>query len=206
MCIIGVSGKARVGKNTFAEMLAEELHRRTGQAYVLMAYADELKKMAQKELDLSWEQLWGNEKEACDSRFPKPQYLSQEINGLVQIHWTGREIMQELGEFFRKFDNDFWVKRLFRIIDENDYRNVILTDVRYPNEVDRVIERCVDHVRINRPLPENIVHGPTHASEISLDAPYKVDFTVMNTGTLDDLRKLASDIANGITQLEKFRR
>jgi hypothetical protein len=203
--IIGVSGKARSGKNVFAEVLAEELHRRTGKAFVMMAYADELKNMAQKELDLSWDQLWGDEKEAEDKRYKKiPRHGYDgfhETGDLKEPYWTGREIMQSLGEFFRGFDRDFWVKKLFRTIEEKEYENVIITDVRYPNEVDPVVEREGYHVRVSRP-DANQIHGKTHESEVSLDAPYKVDFTVLNVGTLDDLRKLASDIASGITQLE----
>lgn len=193
--IIGVSGKARSGKNVFAEMLAEELHKRTGKAYVMMAYADELKNMAQKEFDLSWGSLWGEEKETEDKRYPKwPD---------GEGHWTGREIMQFLGESFRKIDPDFWSKKLFRTIEEKEYENVIITDVRYPNEVDPVKEREGYHIRVSRPNADK-VHGAGHSSETSLDAPYKVDFTIVNSGTLDDLRKLASDIANGITQLENL--
>ncbi len=203
MCIIGVSGKARSGKNTFADMLAEELHKQIGVAYVMMAYADVLKKMAQNELDLSWDQLWGESKEAEDKRYIKK--VNTDSDGEWLTYWTGREIMQSLGEFYRAIDGLFWVKKLFRTIDEKEYQSVIITDVRYPNEVDPVVERGGYHVRVNRPEADE-VHGTTHASETSLDAPYKVDFTIMNTGTLDDLRKSASYIVSGITQLEKLRR
>jgi len=198
--IIGVSGRARAGKNVFAEFLAEELHRRTGKAYIMMAYADELKNMAQKELDLSWDQLWGEEKESKDKRYVR---LYDDRDDYT--HWTGREIMQSLGQFFRGFDPDFWTKKLFKTIEEKEYENVIITDVRYPNEVDPVVERRGYHIRVNRPM-DNKIHGKTHESETSLDAPYKVDFSIVNSGTLDDLRKLASDIANGIIQLQKFGR
>lgn len=207
--IVGVSGKARSGKNTFAEMLAEELYKRTGEAFVMMAYADVLKNMVQKEFDLSWDQLWGEEKETLDNRYRKPikPYCAGlgKDGPLPNSCWTGREIMQAFGGFYRSIDPNFWTKKLFRIIEEKEYKNVIITDVRYPNEVDPIIKRNGYHVRVNRPAADKI-HGATHASETSLDAPYKVDFAVVNAGTLDDLRKLASDIANGITQLEKFRR
>lgn len=199
--IIGVSGKARSGKNTFAEMLAEELYKRTGEAYVMMAYADVLKNMVQNEFDLSWDQLWGDEKEAEDHRYVKWPDDGGEDRGW----WTGREIMQAFGGFYRSIDPNFWTKKLFRTIEEKEYKNVIITDVRYPNEVGPVVERNGYHVRVNRPTAD-AVHGKTHASETSLDAPYRVDFAVVNTGTLDDLRKLASDVANGINQLENFRR
>lgn len=189
MAIIGISGKARSGKNVFGEFLAEELFKRSGCGYVLMSYAHELKCMVQREFDLSWEQLWGEDKEKEDDRYAGK---------------TGREIMQQLGTFYRSINFNFWVEKLFEIIEEKEYENVIITDVRYPNEVDPVLERGGYHIRITRSV-ENKIHGKQHSSETSLDAPYKVDFTVGNNGTLEDLKKLAGDIASGILQLEKIK-
>lgn len=193
--ICGISGKARSGKNAFAEFLAEELYNRTRLSYVLMAYADELKNRVQKDFDLSWEQLWGSGKELGDKRYPKDQGL----------FWTGREMMQHYGNFYRQFNPHFWVDKLFETIDDKEYKNVIITDVRFPNEVDPVLGRGGYHIRISRANTDEI-HGTTDVSETSLDAPYKVDFTVTNSGTLEDLKKLSGDIASGIIQLEKLRR
>jgi len=112
--------------------------------------------------------------------------------------------MQSYGEFYRSIDGNFWVRKLFSTIDEKEYKNVIITDVRYPNEVNPIVERGGYHIRITRPNT-NKIHGAMHASEISLDRPYKVDFGVTNAGTLDDLKKLAGDIASGLIQLNKFK-
>lgn len=208
MAIIGVSGKARSGKNTFAEMLAEELHRKTGKVYILMAYADELKKMAQREFDLSWDQLWGEEKEKEDKRYLRqPKYVGGVRSDSTEFpspYWTGREIMQQLGGFYRSIDNNFWVKKLFKSIDEKEYENVIITDVRYPNEVDPIVERNGLHLRIERPLADKI-HGLEHASETSLDKPYKVDFSVINQWTLNELRKTAIELVSVIAELNNRR-
>ena len=114
--IVGVSGKARSGKDTFAEMLAESLQTETGKAYVMMAYAHELKLRVQKDFDMSYEQLWGDEKEIPDKRYPKP-----DGDGF----WTPREILQAYGQFFRTIDYDFWVKHLFRVIEDKEYKNVL---------------------------------------------------------------------------------
>jgi len=197
--IVAVSGKARSGKNTFADFLAVEMYNRTRHVFTLMAYADELKNRLQKDFDLSWEQLWGSDKELEDKRYPKG------LDGItLNSCWTAREMMQHYGNLMRWFHSNFWVEKLFDVIDAK-YDDVIITDVRFPNEVDPVLERGGYHVRINRVNTEE-VHGSLHASETSLDAPYKVDFVVTNSGTLEDLKKLAGDIASGIIQLEKLRR
>lgn len=209
MAIIGVSGKARSGKNVFAEYLATELYEKTRQPYVLMAYADVLKNMVQEEFDLSWEQLWGNEKEVDDKRYRKVlKYMGgvrSDRDELPSPYWTGREIMQAFGSFYRSIDPNFWVKKLFRIMEEKEYNNVIVTDVRYPNEVDPILERGGYHIRIYRDI-ENKIHGQGHSSETSLDEDYKIDFSIKNNNTLDHLRIVAVDTAAAILEMEKLNR
>lgn len=194
--ICGISGRARSGKNVFAEFLAEFLFNKTGKTYVLMAYADVLKNMVQKEFDLSWAQLWGEEKEIEDKRYPKPE---------GQGFWTGREIMQYFGEFYRSIDLNFWTEKLFRIIEGNKYENVIITDVRYPNEVDPIIKKGGYHIRVERPGVESKIHGKTHSSETSLDKPYKVDLTVINHGALKEFRKIVFEATDILLELKKLK-
>ena len=55
--IVGISGKARSGKDTFAEMLQIELNKTTYPPFVAMAFAHELKTRCQAAFDLSYEQL-----------------------------------------------------------------------------------------------------------------------------------------------------
>ena len=59
--IIGIAGKARSGKDTFALMLVEELNKRYYPPFVMMAFANELKTRCQEAFDLSYEQLWGDD-------------------------------------------------------------------------------------------------------------------------------------------------
>ena len=70
--ILGMMGKARSGKDSAANMLGEELFNTTRKKFIMMAYAHELKLRVQKDFDLSYEQLWGDEKEIEDKRYPKP--------------------------------------------------------------------------------------------------------------------------------------
>ena len=183
--LIGICGKARAGKDTFGGMLAEELYERTGNRHILMAYATELKKKVQEDFDLSFEQLWGNQKEVPDERYSKP-----DDDG----YWTAREIMQNYGQFFRTIDYNFWVKNLFRVIRENNYENVIITDVRHPNEADPVKDQDGIVIRIVRDV-ETDVHNQQHISEVAMDS-YDEDIRIVNSGTLDDLRETARDIVD----------
>jgi len=193
--IIGVSGKARSGKDTFAKMLSKALQRKTGQAYVLMAYAHELKLRVQKDFDMSYEQLWGDEKEVPDKRYPKPD---------GDGYWTPREVLQAYGQFFRTIDYDFWVNYLFRVVEEKGYKSVLITDVRHINEVDAVVDRKGYHIRVERD-DKDTVHNEQHISETALDDGHRVDFTVVNNHTLKALEVAADEVVDFLTEIEKRR-
>jgi hypothetical protein len=190
--VIGLAGRARVGKDTFGEMLIEELYSLFRRKYIMMAYATVLKQRVQADFDMSYEQLWGNEKEVPDKRYPKGESF-----------WTPREILQFMGtDCFRAVDYSFWVKSLFRLIEEKEYKNVVITDIRFPNEADPVVERGGFLVHIERPNKDSI-HGEQHASETSMDGYDKYDFRIMNDGSLEDLRATAKEVAKIIEFKEK---
>jgi len=204
--IIGISGKARSGKDTFAEMLAGELNKTSYPAYVMMAFANELKLRCQAAFDLTWEQLWGEDKEKYDQRYPKHRGpLSYCVGnrddgkGLEVLeerkHWTAREIMQDYGAFYRTIDNEFWIKNLFKVAEDKEYTNVIITDVRYTNEADYIIDHGGYVIRVNRENKDT-VHNEEHPSEIELDDYKRFDFQVINNWTLDHLKLAASETAH----------
>jgi hypothetical protein len=195
--IISLAGRGRVGKDTFAEILAEEIFNSVKKRFVLMAYANELKNRVQKDFDLSYEQLWGNQKEVPDKRYPK-------VRNSTELFWTPREIMQDYGEFYRSIDYDFWVKELFRVIDEKEYNNVIITDVRHPNEATPVINRggLIIKITSNRENKEQ-VHGENHISETAMDNYDQVDFHIINDGSIEDLRVTAQQVVKFIIDSQK---
>ena len=195
--ILALMGRARVGKDTFSEILAEEIFNSVRKRFVLMAYANELKNRVQRDFDLSYEQLWGNEKEVSDKRYPK-------YKEGTDIFWTPREIMQDYGEFYRSIDYDFWVKALFRVIDEKEYTNIIITDVRHPNEAEPVIKRggLIIKITSNRDNKEQ-VHGENHISETAMDNYDKVDFHITNDGSIEDLRVTAQQVVKFIIESQK---
>jgi len=210
-----ISGQARVGKDSFALMLAEELNKTQYQTFIMMAYSQELKLRCQRDFDLSYEQLWGGDKEIYDQRYPKmrgplPFCAGNRDDGRglevlqERQHWTAREIMQEYGQFFREIDNDFWVKYLMRLIEDKEYTNVIITDGRHKNEIDAVCDRDGGyHIRVERENKDT-VHGSDHISETALDEGYRVDFTVVNNKGLDELKQTAKDVAKFLINSEKI--
>lgn len=200
--LIGIMGKAGSGKDTFALILAEKLFEITRKKHVLMSFAHELKLRIQKDFDMSYEQLWnGNEKEKSDLRYAKC------LNGLSsnpKDYWTPREILQNYGEFYRSIDSNFWIKHLFEIIDDREYKHVIVTDVRYINEAESVINRNGVLIKIVRNIETaNDVHGQDHISEIGLESYNNIDFTVENNGTLKEIKEVAVNIAKELVGRKK---
>ena len=204
--ITGIMGRARSGKDTFAEMLADELFELVKGRFVLMAYAQELKVRVQKDFDLRYEQLWGDEKEEPDQRYIKyPPEDSGELIDLPMPHWTGREILQAYGQFYRTIDRDFWVKNLFKVIDDKDYKRIIITDIRHPNEAWPVKNAggFVIKVVSNREgIPK--IHGESHISETAMDDFDDIDLTINNDLGLDELRSAAKSAAEFIVSMKKI--
>ena len=206
--IIGIVGKARSGKDTFAEMLAEEIFERFGKRFVLMAYAQELKLRVQRDFDLSYDQLWGDSKEIEDKRYTKA-WVNNMVAGrrdtseIESHHWTPREIMQAYGEFYRSIDKQFWVNNLFRAIEEKEYKGVIVTDVRHPNEADPIRERKGYVIKvISERSDKQEIHGSDHISETAMDNYDGIDFLVENNAGLEELKQKAKEALDFLVEAE----
>lgn len=177
--IIVLAGKARSGKDTFASFLKENLNKElTVNKFYTCAFANGLKNKLIKDFDLTEEQVFGSLKDVPDLRYPKDR---------SEGCWAPREFLQEVGQFYRKFKSTYWIDYLMKDVLETD--NVIITDARFPLEID-TIKNSYDKVisilisRINRDAMIN----SNHSSETSLDNYCGYDFIVENNGTLKELQ------------------
>lgn len=103
---------------------------------------------------------------------------------------TGRELLQRIGtEAMRKgVHEDIWVNSL---IAEYKYNNqfedhFIVSDVRFPNEVDAIKKEGGLIIRINRPSLKEKMYS-THESETALDNYKNWDYVIDNLGDIPDL-------------------
>ena len=209
---IGCCGKGRVGKDTFAEYLIKCLKERHQRDFEHVAFAKQLKMMCKEHFELSDEQLWGDKKEVDDKRFPrygdinwsgapfKCGALSDPLG-----YWSSREIMQELGSFYRRIDPDFWVKALNLHLISNDIKDAIITDVRHINECEYIKINKGVLIKINREDAAEI-HGMDHESETALDgfSHDYFDIEINNVGTLEDLYVAAEDSSDAIIMIENM--
>lgn len=165
MKIIGLTGPARSGKDTVAEILMKELD------CSAESFATPIKRMLAFGLNISTKQLYGNEKDRETTRYGK----------------TTREMLQTLGtEWGRNMIHpDIWVKALEGFIDyTNDY--LIIPDVRFENEAEWVRKQGIlIHITGRGGIDGN------HESENGVRMTAH-DLVIDNSGTLEELSQEVS--------------
>lgn len=161
--IIGLTGAAGSGKDEVAKILK----------YERLAFADAIKDMAE-ELD------------------PFFENAGMTLGGLLAYSsWDhvkrnyeeSRAFLQSLGVAARKWAPNIWVDAVLDQVWPGG--NYVITDVRFPNEVEAIVKAGGTVYRVVRPGAGLTGVNGLHASETAL-AGY--DFpTIDNTGTLEDL-------------------
>jgi len=203
--IVGLCGKARVGKDKFTEYLVNIFSSEHNREFKTTAFAHRLKQMCLEHFDLNREQLWGDSKEEL-TEFGKTESGKLGLSSNPNDYWTPREIMQAVGSFYRSIDYDFWVKQVDKKWEYAGYPDVIITDVRHVNECEYVKNNGV-LIRIIRSRSDKI-HGMGHESETALDNKPQnyFDIEINNDGTLEELQIAAYNTAKAILLLENMNR
>jgi len=163
--IIGLSGYARSGKDTVAELLV------LNYGFKRMAFADGIRDalLALNPILHDGHRL----NEIVQMYGWEVAKAKDEVRRLLQVMGT------EVGR--QQIHQDVWVWRLFNKIDTDE--RIVIPDVRFPNEARMVEERGGEVWRINRQS-----HGAVndHVSERAMDN-YMFKRVLFNNGTLDDL-------------------
>lgn len=172
--IIGVAGPARSGKNEVSRYL-EKYH-----AFHEDSFAAPIRSACMSVLGIKT-------LEELDAIKQIPQPL---LGGK-----TPREFMQYMGtEFGRQMIHDqIWVESCLGRCE--NYERVVISDVRFENEVQAVKDRGGFIIRVDRPSVR--IEQSSHASETGFSESY-VDYNILNDETLDDLygkiEKIMKDI------------
>jgi len=203
--LIGIHGKARSGKDTFAGYLKESFEKKHNKYFKLVAFATQLKRMCKAHFKLSDDQLWGDLKEMPDERYTRPAEDWNKLKGPVNCYWTPREIMQGLGEFYRRIDHKFWVTALSDYLNRENINNAIITDVRHINECQYVKNNLGVLVKVIRESADEI-HGMSHISETALDDKKDgyFDITVINNLGLKELEMSAEECVDALITIENM--
>lgn len=161
--IIGLTGLPRSGKDTVAAYLVCE------HGYTRLAFADPLKEAAAILLDRPVWQMRG------DDNFDREAILPE-------WGFSTRDFLQRFGtEVMRKnFGADFWLRHMRnKLGPQAQDENVVITDCRFPNEVDLIHELGGVVVTVFRP-------GCKSTGHVS-DQPVPYDYGLVNSSTFESL-------------------
>ena len=127
-------------------------------------------------------------KEACKHLFQLTYHQIAEKEKVIEP-WgiSPRTMYQKIGtDICRSIDPNIWVKNAQMFVNQNQHRNIVITDCRFSNEALWVRNKdgFVIHIeRNNEPIVES-----KHASENSM-VENDYDYHIKNTETKEDLYK-----------------
>lgn len=179
--LIGIAGPAGSGKNTVADIIADQ------HDCVQYSFAAPLKQMLQLGLGLTRHDTDGYRKEQVHPVYGK----------------STRQMMQTLGtEWGRNMVHpDIWVMATAdyctALHKENQRLAIVLTDVRFNNEADWVRNQGGIIIHLSRPSAAPVAE---HASEKPVNYIEDVDFIIHNDGDLDDLEVSTLEIVDYIAK------
>lgn len=177
MQVIMLCGKARSGKDTLADYLINGL----------------------------------KNKKVC--RIQISQYIK--YYAMKYFGWDGqdatkpRDLFNKLGtEIIRnKIDQNFHINRLLEDIEVLSYfyDTFIVSDVRFPIEIEKVKEKYnnVITIKVQRESNELTENQKKEISETALDNYTDYDYFIDNNGTLEDLETKAKDLIEKIGEVNE---
>jgi len=168
--LVGICGKAGSGKDTVGDYLIDRY------GFKKIALADPIKRLVKD--------IFALDDYTVYDRVAREQELGRWPG------WTVRKLLQFIGtELFREqIDNAIWVKSLWYKISDDKENNYVVSDVRFPNELqffkDNAKEGEFFALKIVRPGYEGNVGLAGHASEAY---DLEGDEEIINDGTEEDL-------------------
>ena len=176
MKIIMISGKARSGKDTLADFLIKDLEEKNKKVCKVQI-GQYIKYYAMKYFG------WDGEEET------KPRDL------LIHL---GTDIIRN------KIDPNFHINRLIQDIEVLSYfyDTFIVSDVRFPVEIEKVKEKYNDvlTIKIERESTELTESQKANITETALDSFNDYDIVIDNNGTLEELQEKATSIIQKVVE------
>jgi len=211
MALIAISGKMGVGKDTIGTIIQGLLLTNKNQSCEIKKFAGKLKQIASILTGIPVEKFedqefkknlldveWGTVQDIPLNSIPP--FADMQFNVMMSV----REFLQRLGtEAMRDgLHTNVWVNALFadyilsfHYTGDTGERlpNWIITDMRFPNEMEAVVKRNGITIRVTRPVKKSKNTARLHPSETSLDKA-KFDYEIINDGTMEELVKKVREI------------
>jgi len=220
--ILLLSGKINSGKNQYAGYLKESFEEK-GLVVKQDLYAGDLKRYSAEDFKLLGEILEhqiNNIKATIGMYFDLTDKVSIDaqqsiLDSLTELTFKEynfyedktlitRTLLQIYGTNIarQRFDDQFWIKKLAeRINNDNKSDVIIITDARFPNEIEDIHEFVDDcrivPIRIERVLDRNDIINE-HPSEIALDDYKFWEYIIDNNSSLEDFKSSSIYVSNDI--------
>jgi hypothetical protein len=182
--IIGICGFKGSGKDTLADYLVEN------KKFTKISFASVIKDIISILFNWNRKMLDGNTIEDRLLREKEDEYWSVKLG----IKCTPRWAMQIIGtDLFRKhFNDNIWIYALEKRLSENKDTNFVISDARFPNEIEFLKSMNTTLIYIEREEPEewfyNLDKVPKdlHISEYAW-IKYLPEICIKNKGTKEEL-------------------
>jgi hypothetical protein len=184
--IIGICGLLGSGKDTLAQILIDKYH------FEKLSFAGKLKDIVS--VLFSWDRklLEGDTLESRKWREEKDEWWSAKLGKDITPRW----VLQNIGtDVFRNhFNNNIWVLVVEKTLMLNLNKNYVITDCRFPNEIQMLKKFGAKIINIRRNTPnwfyqylnEDIFPRGVHPSETSW-IKTNFDLIIENNDTLEEL-------------------
>ena len=183
--IVGITGRKRHGKDTCAMYLVEKY------GFIQISFAQPLKEMCKVLFNFTDEQLYGDQKEVIDQEW--------QITPRAAFQYIGTELFRsQMKHLIPNIDDNFWVKclesKINSLIKNNPDIKIVISDVRFPNEIAMIKQQKGTIIRVNRTILDTI---DNHESE-KLISELSVNYDIQNNNSLDDLYSQLDTIISNI--------
>jgi len=183
--LIGICGKAGAGKDTIGDYFVKRY------GFKKIALADPIKRLVKDVFALDDYTVY--------DRDAREQPL-QQWDG-----WSVRKLLQYIGtELFREnIDDAIWVKSLWFKIQNDKTNNYVVTDCRFPNELDYFKKNGGDNfisIKVVRDGYDGVVGLGGHKSEAY---DLETEIVIKNNGSIEQLYNKIDNFIKTVNLLEK---
>jgi len=173
--VIGITGRKSNGKDTVGNFLVDNY------GYKRLAFADALKSACKEIFGFNDEQLYGNLKETDDEQW--------KVSPRLVLQYVGTDLFREqISNIMPHIEKNIWVNvvkvKILKEWKNNPNQKFVITDVRFPNEIDLINELSGLTIRVRRDSCNNTVDS--HQSEILIER-LPVLYEILNNSTLEEL-------------------
>lgn len=144
MLIIGLIGDQRVGKDTFADILCKRHN------FVRLSFADPIKEISRIIFSFTNEQLFSDEKDIIDTRWGIAPRQFFQVFGTDVMQQFIHEHLPHLAVKPRHIWAKLLSLKLDAIIAASNASGVVITDIRFPHEMEELERHKIHYVKICR--------------------------------------------------------